>query len=110
MLYYQTLEKEPYVVLHELMKNETLQKAGFVLAGGTALALQLGHRMSTDLDLFTAGRFDPRALRDELQNTYGNRLSIYAMNELGFRGFVDGVKLDIIQFPYKKSASGAHRE
>ena len=30
--------------------------AGFYLAGGTALALQIGHRISTDLDWFSAER------------------------------------------------------
>jgi hypothetical protein len=32
--------------------------AGFYLAGGTAVALHLGHRQSVDLDFFTAGRID----------------------------------------------------
>ncbi len=30
--------------------------ADFYLAGGTALALQIGHRLSTDLDWFTTRR------------------------------------------------------
>jgi predicted nucleotidyltransferase component of viral defense system len=29
----------------------------YVLVGGTALALQLGHRKSEDLDLFTKGEY-----------------------------------------------------
>ena len=37
--------------LHRLMHCESL--ASFYLAGGTALALQLGHRISIDIDLFT---------------------------------------------------------
>ncbi len=36
---------------------------GFVLYGGTALALRLGHRQSVDFDLFTSGRFSPTDLR-----------------------------------------------
>lgn len=35
---------------------------GWVLAGGTGLALQLGHRISRDLDLFRASPFVPAAL------------------------------------------------
>jgi len=35
---------------------------GWVLAGGTGLALQLGHRMSDDLDFFRAGTFSPAEL------------------------------------------------
>ena len=34
----------------------------FYLAGGTGLALQLGHRKSEDLDFFTDSFFNPDAL------------------------------------------------
>jgi hypothetical protein len=36
---------------------------GFVLYGGTALALRLGHRQSVDFDFFTSGTFSPTDLR-----------------------------------------------
>lgn len=36
------------------------------LAGGTALALQLGHRVSVDLDFFTLKEFDEDALSSQL--------------------------------------------
>jgi Nucleotidyl transferase AbiEii toxin, Type IV TA system len=32
--------------------------SGFILVGGTALALQIGHRMSVDIDLFATKEFD----------------------------------------------------
>lgn len=35
---------------------------GFVLYGGTALALRLGHRVSVDFDFFSHGPLDPAAL------------------------------------------------
>lgn len=41
-----------------------VQKA--YLAGGTALALQLGHRISIDLDFFTPDEFDERILSSSL--------------------------------------------
>ena len=37
--------------------------SGFVLYGGTALALRLGHRRSVDFDFFTSRPFSPGALR-----------------------------------------------
>lgn len=47
-----------------------LRKAGIVnnayLAGGTALALHLGHRLSYDLDFFTAKQFTTQALLKKL--------------------------------------------
>ena len=36
---------------------------GFVLYGGTAVALQLGHRISEDFDFFTSQRFSPPLLQ-----------------------------------------------
>jgi len=39
---------------------------GWFLAGGTALALQFGHRLSEDLDFFRAGSVDPEVLIEGL--------------------------------------------
>lgn len=38
----------------------------FVLYGGTALALQLGHRVSEDFDFFSSSGFDPDRLQSRL--------------------------------------------
>jgi hypothetical protein len=38
----------------------------FVLYGGTALALQLGHRVSEDFDFFSSAGFDPDRLQSRL--------------------------------------------
>jgi Nucleotidyl transferase AbiEii toxin, Type IV TA system len=44
-----------------------LRTTDFYLAGGTALALQLGHRRSVDLDWFTASLFvNPKRFADQL--------------------------------------------
>lgn len=40
--------------------------AGFVLYGGTAIALRLGHRSSEDFDFFSSDTFKVNALLDEL--------------------------------------------
>jgi Nucleotidyl transferase AbiEii toxin, Type IV TA system len=39
----------------------------FILYGGTAIALRLGHRESVDFGFFSFGPFDPQALLDEIQ-------------------------------------------
>jgi len=43
----------------------------FYLAGGTALALQFGHRLSLDLDFFAADHFDEEALLQRVQTIAG---------------------------------------
>jgi hypothetical protein len=45
----------------------------FVLFGGTAIALQLGHRSSIDFDLLGAEEFDPDRLYDQLPFLDGSR-------------------------------------
>lgn len=49
----------------ELLKKLEAEAAmvDFNLAGGTSLALYLGHRISVDLDLFTLKPFDATELR-----------------------------------------------
>jgi len=55
-------------ILPSKTKNllEALSKKSFIknfyLAGGTALSLQLGHRLSFDLDFFTPEEFDSQKI------------------------------------------------
>ncbi|SER15538.1 nucleotidyl transferase AbiEii/AbiGii toxin family protein [Myroides profundi] len=51
MLYYNTITNTLKEVLSILMKHPLFKD--FRLVGGTALSLQVGHRMSIDIDLFT---------------------------------------------------------
>jgi len=41
-------------------------RAGFVLYGGTALALRLGHRQSADFDFFNDADLDKDRLREKI--------------------------------------------
>ncbi|TDE00439.1 nucleotidyl transferase AbiEii/AbiGii toxin family protein [Flavobacterium sandaracinum] len=56
MLCKETVSKEMWELLQRLMKDEKLKD--YILVGGTALALRLGHRLSVDLDLFTTKTFN----------------------------------------------------
>jgi len=48
MLQLKTIHQDTYSLLQELSKLDYLND--FALAGGTSLALRLGHRISVDLD------------------------------------------------------------
>lgn len=50
-LHYQTVSPVLVDCLHKLMKHPAFKD--FYLVGGTSLALQRGHRLSIDIDLFT---------------------------------------------------------
>jgi hypothetical protein len=73
----------------------------FYLAGGTALALQIGHRVSVDFDLFSENAID-RALLQKVKRVFTNRPvqpSVNNPDEL--TAFVDNVKITFLtyQFP-----------
>lgn len=57
MLYPETVEPGTLGLLKRLMGDEALHH--FVLVGGMALSLQIGHRKSIDLDLFTNAPLEP---------------------------------------------------
>ena len=54
-LHYNTIKEELYTVLSQLMTAKEFET--FRLVGGTSLSLQLGHRISVDIDLFTDAEY-----------------------------------------------------
>ncbi len=55
-LHKNTVSDNLWTSLNKLMKIEELKS--FRLVGGTSLSLQIGHRMSVDIDLFTDAPYD----------------------------------------------------
>lgn len=84
----------------ELLKNLEAEiiMSDFNLAGGTSLALYLGHRISVDLDLFTSKSFDVAKLEMFLRDKYGFRTDYLEKNTL--KGSIEGVKIDCITHSY----------
>lgn len=69
------LHRDPFVISpHTFQLIQHLQMLpelkDFFLVGGTSLALQLGHRNSIDIDLFTQNDFDENEILDLLKATY----------------------------------------
>src|SRR5216684_178147 len=54
----------------------------FVLYGGTALALRLGHRVSEDFDFFTNAAFEPRDLVEGIPYLRDGRVTLHLENTL----------------------------
>ena len=68
MLQYRTVYPTTLELLKKLMLLPELQD--FFLVGGTALALQLGHRISIDIDLFTQKDFNTKTLSKKLNKQF----------------------------------------
>jgi len=50
-----------------LPRLKFLKNSGFYLAGGTALALQIGHRISVDFDFYNLNKFNPTKIYQDFQ-------------------------------------------
>lgn len=72
----------------------------FVLVGGTSLALQLGHRNSIDIDLFTQSDFSSQLIREALQSGFTFTFTFESPNSV--LATVNGIKTDFIKrdYPY----------
>ena len=84
-------------LLESLDKIEIIKN--FYLAGGTALALQLGHRKSIDLDLFSEKDFSTEELKTVLSQV--GKLKVYSEEERTLNANLNGVKISFLGYKYK---------
>lgn len=68
------------------------------LVGGTALALQYGHRQSVDLDFFGSLNADDETLREQLKSCGTLKIQSESKNIKLY--FIDGIKVDIVNYSY----------
>ncbi|MCE7862912.1 MAG: hypothetical protein DYG99_05140 [Bacteroidetes bacterium CHB5] len=97
------LHKNPSIVKANTFKLiQQLQSlpvlSGFNLVGGTSLALQLGHRNSIDIDLFTQNEFSTESLMQSLQPDFSIEATFTMKNTL--LTVVNGIKVDFITHNY----------
>lgn len=71
----------------------------FFLVGGTSLALQMGHRFSIDLDLFTVTDFDQEELLAALKTDFDVVVEVTSPSIFITR--IEGVKVDFVRFRYR---------
>ncbi|MBC7641599.1 MAG: nucleotidyl transferase AbiEii/AbiGii toxin family protein [Flavobacterium sp.] len=95
--------KDPFVIKLETFKLiQEFQKLDFLkhfyLIGFTSLALQLGHRNSTDIDLFTENEFDDGELIDNLVTVF--KLSLVFNKRNTIICAINGIKTDCIRHNY----------
>lgn len=96
MLFYKAVYPKTLELLEELQQIDVFKDLRLV--GGTALALQIGHRMSDDIDLFGLIKADKISIFEALKEigniaTINNteNIHIYTINE---------IKVDIVNYPY----------
>jgi predicted nucleotidyltransferase component of viral defense system len=97
--YFSTLPSKTKKALDFLSSQKWLEKSDWYLAGGTALALQTGHRKSVDLDFFTQKKdFSNVAL---LKHFVDNKNWKTTINQEGtIYGELFGAKISFIAYPF----------
>jgi hypothetical protein len=77
-----------------------LKSRGFYLAGGTALALHLGHRSSVDFDFYSSEPFEPELLLSEINRRVTETTQIQVKeNTLILE--CDKVQVSAFYYPYR---------
>jgi len=72
----------------------------FYLAGGTAVALFLGHRVSADFDLFTEKEINKNLL-NQVQRVFSDKKIVVSINNPDeLTVFVEGVKITFLKYPF----------
>ena len=97
MLQYKTIEPGTLQLLKELQASPIFE--GTRLVGGTALALQLGHRSSIDLDFFGSVQASSEDIRDFLSEEHSITIVKESRNINIY--LIDGIKVDIVNYRYQ---------
>lgn len=103
MLRKETVSSALLESLDVLMEMKTIRTHRLV--GGTALALQIGHRISVDIDLFSGDKNDYEIIQEELYEKFGNNFAkardISGALGKGIAVYLNDIKVDILDWKAK---------
>lgn len=97
MLHFETIEPKTLDLLIKLQNLPLFSQTRLV--GGTALALQLGHRKSIDIDLFGSIEDVPEIIKEECAALGELQVSTFSKNFKMF--WLNGVKVDTVNYSYE---------
>jgi predicted nucleotidyltransferase component of viral defense system len=98
LLQTQSIGKPLWDLLKHLQKEETF--SNYFLVGGTALALQLGHRISNDIDLFTRGDINKDEIFVFLDREFYGNYQIHNIQNIILQISIDDIKVDFVKYNY----------
>jgi len=91
---------EGLLALLRKLEKEIIFK-DFFLVGGTALALQIGHRKSEDIDLFTQKELQVPEITKYLTQYHKNKFQILNSQTMIFQIMIEGIKVDFVNHPFE---------
>ena len=99
MLQKESVRESLWNLLKELQDSEVF--VNYFLVGGTALSLQLGHRISDDIDLFTRQDIKKDEILDFLNKKYNGKYQIINIQNIILQVIVNGIKVDMVKYDYE---------
>lgn len=85
----------------ELLSQLGFLKEDFYLAGGTGIALQIGHRESVDFDFFTESDFNPDNLFNKISSVLDTSKVVRVEQADGtLTLLIDDVQVSFLRYPY----------
>lgn len=99
-IHWEILDEKRTAILPLLAK---LENEKFYLAGGTGLALIIGHRDSLDFDFFKKEDFDTEKLFERIKEIFGEQRIVKTQEEKNTLSVEidNGIKLSFFSFPYE---------
>jgi hypothetical protein len=98
MLQKQSVAKPLWDIIKDLQKRDLFKN--YFLVGGTALSLQLGHRISNDIDLFTRNDINKDEIMDLLNREYNGKYKIHNIQNIIFQISINDIKVDFVKYDY----------
>jgi hypothetical protein len=99
MLQEKSVREPLWNLLKELQTSKVFEN--YFLVGGTALALQLGHRESFDIDLFTRHDINKDEIFDFLNENYNGKYQIINIQKVILQVMVNEIKIDLVKYNYE---------
>jgi hypothetical protein len=93
-----SVRKPLWDLLKFLQESNVFDK--YFLVGGTALSLQLGHRISDDIDLFTRNDINKDEIFDYLNKYFNKKFQINNIQNIILQVTVDDIKVDFVKYDY----------
>lgn len=95
-LYFEILPDEQKQVLETISKQKWINS--YYLAGGTGLALQIGHRQSIDFDFFTKNDINNRLTIEKLKDI--GKFELFNEAENTVNGSLNNIKVSFLKYKY----------
>lgn len=96
-MFSETLSPDTHTLIEKIKGRPWLSP--YYLAGGTALALHIGHRTSIDLDFFTQSDFEEMTIINYLRTIGDVRLDQTGKGTI--IGELDRVRISLFKYPYR---------